>query len=412
LRNALVVASVLAIGAVSGPSLAADITQPPEDELYQALFADATFTLHARSYLLDRTDSSGSDPAAWAVGGWAGYESGWIGDVVKLGAVEYTSLPMWAPDSRDGSLLLKPGQEGYAVLGQAYVAVKYDEQVATFYRQLVTEPEVNAQDNRMTPNTFEAAALKGDLGPVSYYAGYLFAMKKRNSTDFVNMAKAAGVTSEDSGLMLGTLQYEANKNLDLRTSLYAVPNLLASSYSDAIWTTPVGQDTKLRLFGQFMYQGGIGSDLLMGCNCQTWVGGTKADLIYGGLTLTGGYTQTSEEFNYQSPYGSWPGYTSMIVKDFDRAGEKAVLAGFTYDFGALGAQGLAFTTLAAFDLDVGQNATKWQEYDFTLDYKFSALEGNWAWLAPLWLRARYAHVDMGSENLDDFRVIANYDSSR
>ena len=89
-----------------------------------------------------------------------------------------------------------------------------------------------------------------------------------------------------------------------------MPNLLASSYSDAVWTTPSGDETKLRLSGQFMYQGGIGDDLLMECDCDTWVGGAKGELIFGRLTLTGGYTQTSEEFNYQAPYGSWPGYTA------------------------------------------------------------------------------------------------------
>ena len=63
-----------------------------------------------------------------------------------------------------------------------------------------------------------------------------------------------------------------------------------------------------------------------------------------------------------------------------------------------GPKGLVFTTLAAFDLGVGNGAPKWQEYDFTLDYRFSALEGNWKWLSPLWLRARYAHVNIGNDD--------------
>ena len=53
----------------------------------------------------------GSDPAAWASGGWIGYESDWIGDVLKLGAVGYTSLPLWAPEDRVDTLLLKDGTE-------------------------------------------------------------------------------------------------------------------------------------------------------------------------------------------------------------------------------------------------------------------------------------------------------------
>ena len=211
MRTTILGASFLAIGAMTGQALAADVAEPAQDELYRALVGDATLTLHLRSYLLDRTDTSGNDPAAWAAGGWIGYESDWIGDILKVGAVGYTSLPLWAPENRDGSLLLRPGQEGYGVLGQAYAALKFDDQVATFYRQLVNQPEVNLQDNRMTPNTFEAISLKGDLGAVSYYAGYLFSMKKRNAVEFVNMAEAAGVTSVDSDMWLGGLEFDADR---------------------------------------------------------------------------------------------------------------------------------------------------------------------------------------------------------
>ena len=218
----LLLSSVLVFGLFADHAEAADADlRDQQSELYRAIFSDATMTLHLRSYLLDRTDTTGSDPAAWASGGWIGYESDWIGDVLKVGAVGYTSLPLWAPDDRVDTLLLRDGTEGFAVLGQAYVALKFEDQIATFYRQLVNQPEVNLQDNRMVPNTFEAVSLKGDLGPVSYYGGYLFGMKKRNSDEFVNMAKAAGVTEEDSDMWLGGLEFTPIDDLKFRTSLYA-----------------------------------------------------------------------------------------------------------------------------------------------------------------------------------------------
>jgi len=46
--------------------------------------------------------------------------SGYVGDVFRIGATGYTSLPLYAPTDKDGSGLLLPGQEGYAVLGQLY----------------------------------------------------------------------------------------------------------------------------------------------------------------------------------------------------------------------------------------------------------------------------------------------------
>lgn len=289
----LFISAAVALLLQMSASKAADIAPEPVSEFRRAFYEDATFTFHLRSYLLDRYDSAGTDPAAWAAGGWLGYQTGWIGDVLQFGAVGYTSLPVWAPADREGSLLLI-GNEGFAVLGQAYAALKYEEQVATFYRQLVNQPEVNPQDNRMVPNTFEGATLAGDLGPVSYYAGVLSAMKKRDADKFVNIAEAAGV-SQNEFMYLGGIVIEPNDSLVARTSLYVVPNLLASSYSDAGWTVAPSDDTKLKLSAQFMIQSGIGDELLTGPGFEAWVGGLKGDFTYGPLTLTAGYTFNGED---------------------------------------------------------------------------------------------------------------------
>ena len=50
----------------------------------------------------------------------AGYRSGWLWDTFAMGAVGYTSQPLYAPSDKDGTTLLAPGQEGITVLGQAY----------------------------------------------------------------------------------------------------------------------------------------------------------------------------------------------------------------------------------------------------------------------------------------------------
>lgn len=403
---------------------AADPAPAPEpvSEFQRAFLDEATFTFHLRSYLLDRYDDpdSGStpDPAAWALGGWLGYETAWLGDFLKFGVVGYTSQPVWAPEDRDGSLLLKADQEGYSVLGQAYAALKFEEQVLTFYRQIVNQPEVNPQDNRMTPNTFEGVSLKGDIGPLTYYAGFLTAMKKRNADEFVNIAEAASDSiNENEYMYLGGLEFSPIEAVKARTSLYVVPDLLASSYSDAVWTHPLTESTKLRLSGQFMFQYGIGDELLTGPDYEAWIGGIKGDIIHNGLTLTAGFTFAGDfsgsQTAWQAKYGSWPGYTSMIVEDFNRTEEQALLLGASFDFAELGAEGFMLTALAAFDLHVGDDLQEQNEYDFTADYRLTSLEDSaeWSWLSPLWLRARYALVDKEdpSAQRDDFRVIVNYE---
>jgi len=81
------------------------------EEVSRGLGKESEVTVHLRSYYLERDKPApSSDLGAWALGGWLGYQSGWIADFLRVGAVGYTSQPLWAPDDKDGTLLLKPGQ--------------------------------------------------------------------------------------------------------------------------------------------------------------------------------------------------------------------------------------------------------------------------------------------------------------
>jgi hypothetical protein len=383
-----------------------------------AFIDDAAVTAHFRTFWFDRDKPSGASSEAWAAGGWIGYESGWFGGWLRVGAVGYTSQPVWAPDDKDGTLLLKPGQEGYSVLGQAYVALKFQDQVFTGYRQMVNQPEVNPQDNRMTPNTFQGYTLAGKVAGVEYLAGYLDQMKTRNEDNFRDFAAVAGAVRGGSEPMwLGGLRYSPMKDVDLRLSSYYVPNILGSTYADAAWLMPLGGDYKLRLSGQGMYQTSNGDDNLTGSSFDTWAVGIKGDLIRGPATLTLVYNQTGRGAAYRSSYGSWAGYTSMIINDFDRAGEKAWLIGGTYDFVGLGLPGFVINAAAVFGRDAIDPSTKAglsnnDEYDLNVDYRFSA--ETWpAWARPFWIRGRFARLEEkqgGSTNVTtDYRVIVNYE---
>ena len=78
------------------------------------------------------------------------------------------------------------------MLGQAYGKLELFGQEFTGYRQLINQPEVNQQDNRMTPNTFEAYTLASGFGAFNYFGGYVAKEKMRNSIEFLNMATVAG----------------------------------------------------------------------------------------------------------------------------------------------------------------------------------------------------------------------------
>lgn len=425
LRQAFFVPALLLSSAVSFSSIGSAQAADPavaSDPIRAAFFDDATFTLHLRSYLFDMSHNGDNNPAAWALGGWVGYQTGWIGEMLQFGVVGYTSQPLWAPTDRGGSLLLQPDQSEITTLGQAYAALRYEDQVLTLYRQLVNQPEVNPHDNRMVPNTYEGVSLAGYFDAVSYYAAYLSRMKTRSSVDFVNMARIAGV-DQDEPMYLGGLAFSKDKSFEARTSLYVVPNVLASSYTDGTWRHGETDGNNVSLTGQFMIQSGVGEELMMGPGFESWMTGIMGQAKYGYVSVMAGYTANGSDNDWQSPFGDWPGYTNMVIGLFSRAEEQAVLLGATYDLAGIGVDGLTLGAQVAFDTHVAQDRARWTEYDFSADYSLASIDTVPHWLAPLSLQAYYAILDstnVGPKTdvtdtipvrLDsyEFRLIMNYE---
>ena len=126
-----IIGAALASVVVHGVALASDFPAKAADvpvfdvtsvsEWERAFVRDSTMTLYVRSYYLNRKTTIIGGPAAWATGGALGYQSGWLGTILRVSLAGFTSQPVWAPLDRDGTLLLKPGQQGYSVLGLANV---------------------------------------------------------------------------------------------------------------------------------------------------------------------------------------------------------------------------------------------------------------------------------------------------
>jgi hypothetical protein len=392
------------------------------DELQRFLHDDAEALLHIRSYFLDRTNPTPPNNAAWAGGGWIGLKTGWFYDTFQLGAVGYTTQPLWAPPTTDGTNLLAPGQYGFFTLGQAYASLRAKGQTFTGYRQFLDELEVNPNDDRMIPNTFEAYALSGELGPdhdrVRYFAGYVSAMKFKGVPYFINMAARAGAPANvTAGMWLASLKYGEIDTFRLRSSVYYVPDILTSNYNDFSVGLPITDAFRARFSGQFMVQGSNGLNLLTGSPFGTFAAGAKMELMWGPATLWGVFTQTGSAHQYQTPYGQWIGYTKQITKDFDRAGERAWQVGLILDFAAIDLPGLVFIGSATMGSDAinsanGAPLSRINEYDFDLIYQVASKAAP-DWLKPLNLRARAAFVDQFETNymttITEYRLILNYE---
>src|SRR6266513_2943615 len=131
-------------------------------EARRQAFKDTKFEFNLRTFYFDRSDFSGAEKQAWAIGGWVGVKTGYFLDHIAFGATLYTSNPIYAPDDRDGTTLLAPGQNGYTILGEFYAELRIVKDVGiTVGAKSYDTPFINRNDIRMTPNTFEAIVLQG-----------------------------------------------------------------------------------------------------------------------------------------------------------------------------------------------------------------------------------------------------------
>jgi hypothetical protein len=366
---------------------------------------------------------------SWAAGGWLWGRTGYWHDVVMFGGTLYASLPLYAPDDRDGTGSLKPGQDGYAVVGEAYAKLRWSSQTLTLYRQAIgANPQkaegvrgiqtdmtyLGSRDIRMTPLTYEAVMFGGPIGEsLRYQAGYVSRVKDINADRFVSMSRQAGVTAKDSGLWTGGLQWSPRKDAWVQAFYYAVEDTIRIGYVDVDWVARSSKTSYYRVAAQYSDQRSDGANLLLGRSFRTWNAGLYGELGWNWLKVYGALGRTGDGEQIRTPYSFGPFYISQRIKTYSRAGEDAALLGATFDLAGAGLPGFTF------DLNVsdGRNAIDpvtraglptWREVDTDFIYRFardSAVPG-------MRIRFRWGRVyeDFGSrtDRTSDTRLDLNW----
>ena len=426
---------LVAFAVWTGPASADDAPPPPPlPSPLEALFLplkekvgslptpflrDTDLKVHFRLFYFNREKPDDSENEALAFGGWVGYKSGWLLDTFAMGATLYGSGPLYTPTDKDGTLLLRPGQNGYYVPGEAWGALRYqDYAILKGYRQLVDQTYINPQDNRMTPHTFQGVTLGGRVAWVQYLSGFLWQIKPRNSDEFVSMSRQAGggVHSND-GVGLSGVRLTPFEGLRFDVSNQYGVNTFNTIYAEADYVRPLSADWKLRLGAQFTDQRAVGDALLPKAGGKlywdTQAGGARVQAIYRDLALLGAFSITGAGNTIQTPWGSFPGYLSLIDQDFDRAREKAVGVGAAYDFKKF-VPGLSANFLLAWGWDAitpstGKKAPDQAEYDTTVDYRPAFQEP--FFLKGMWFRFRADILDQqdGKKLGYQFRIILNWE---
>jgi hypothetical protein len=367
---------------------------------------------NTRSYYFNRNRFESGRKEAFTLGGALRARTGWLADHVKIAATLFTSQKLIGKQDRDGTMLLRPRQRSYTVLGEAYATIRYRDHAIILYRHEIDLPYVNRDDSRMTPNTFEGYKARGsfsllDNGVVEYGAGYLDKIKLRNANEFVSMSKAAGVDGASHGMFYGGIRISPLENIHLGALNYYVEDTINIAYSELDYLHNFNDDLAIRMRAQFSHQQSVGDNDLTGSSFDTWVLGARIALSYRNFTLSTGFTTTDSEMEIQNPFGSYPGFVSLMRRNFNRAGEEAWQVGVAYDFGRLGLDGLsAFANYAegygARDSVTRESLSNEREFNITLDYK-----PNFEFLGGFWLRIRGAVAETDKTSTD-LRVIFNH----
>lgn len=367
---------------------------------------DLKFSVDPRFYYFHRDLEKQGIQESAAIGGSLSMESGWLYDTFKLGFTGYTSQKLYGPSDRDGVGLLAPDQQGYSALGEAYLDIKYGNNLLRAGRTRIDLPYINALDFRMTPQTFEAVGFRSQqIENFKLGMGHIFSVKTRTSTDFESMSDIAGVNGSDRGVSAASMRYDFSEHDFIAMTEQYGWDMFNTFYVEGEKLFELSDRWQVRLGAQFTDQRSVGDELLGDFETQTL--GFKSSVQYCNLILSFAATWTADDTGVVKPWGGTPAYNSMIIQDFDRAGETSYRVGLTYDFEPHGLEGVSVDTswVTGDTPENGSDASPDQtEFDFTIDYRptHDLYDG-------VWWRFRYALNERDDgHDIEDIRVILNY----
>ncbi|MFA6190744.1 MAG: OprD family outer membrane porin [Sulfurimonas sp.] len=419
-----------------------------------SMFSEGKTSGQIREFSISRTmdlsDATKDDytRSANAIGGYLKYETGAYNGL-SFGTAFYTTngflvgSPVTDYTKVDPTLLGK-NNEGYSILGEAYIQYKNSNTTFKGGRQKLDTPLAGSDDARMLPNLFEAYLLVNTdikdttliAGQVTKFAQGTFgraytngilsatggysAVDARNQVgDFVNMGDyAIGKTTD--GVSVVSATYTGIKNLKVQVWDYYAHDILNAVYADAdfSWTCLLNDNVKPFVGAQFIQESEVG-DKLIGSVNGTYMA-AKAGFKVENFIATLAYSDTSKNSATDAvtanaiitPWGGMPAYTQgMVTRHQFLAGTKASKASASYNWKKFGSDVNTELYYANFDMADYNGYTFGNaiESGFDVTYKPEAVKN-----LSLRLRANYADdfnvakTTGYTTSWNEYRFIANY----
>jgi len=373
---------------------------------------ESRLTMQVRGYTLLQEKVSGAQPRALTSGGWMRFRTGRWRDAFAARAALYLSMRVVGDTAHGGTGILTPDQNNLASLAVLNADAFWGKQVFTLGRQDLDLPLVNKADTRMVPQTFEAVMGRGHVYRyVDWVGGWLFRYKPRDSDRFIALSQAnTGVTASRGMAALGLRRQEGHA-LAAGVFNYYVPDVHNVLFAEGSWGTELWPGKQLKIGLQVADQRTVGAGLLPGSPFDTRYVSARIAGSWSRFLAAVAASTTASGGEVTSPYGLFPGHTSVMTTDFTRAGETAQHVELSYHFRGLGVQGLtAFGgfTRGSGGRDVLANTAlpDRSELEITLDFR----PGHGA-VKNLWVRARGSRLWQAGTAPDayEFRLIGYYD---
>ncbi len=383
-----------------------------------AFIRDTELDANSRTYWLNLHGFDNRNYEALTSGGYLSYESGFVGDVLQLRAVVYTTQPLYAPRGAGRTLSLTPAGDQITTLGQANARLKFPGHELIVGRELIRTAFLNPKDNRMIPLSFEGVVLlpeRRDDRKLDYIASYLTRWKPQITDEFISFAAPFGVRRDEGMLITGARHKPGNFNYGAIN--YLIPDTLNTTYGELDYLLPFGgggDGPSYRVSVNDLDQRSVGADLIDRRSFNTYQISARLIASYRGFVLTGATSSVGREAAIRDPFGNIPAFTSLHQSAFERAGEDAYVATLSYDFTRVGIEGLRFLVgygrgNAAINAMTKKPIPDRNVLNLRLEYE--PLEGK---LKGLQVYLYYADQDLidapllASDDQRQFRAVVNY----
>lgn len=328
---------------------------------------------------------------------------------MKLGGTAFTSQKLYADADKADTGLLQPGHSSYGGISEVRISLNVDRFAFQGGRYFVNMPYINKSDIRMIPQSFQGMhGVYQSTNGWSVGIGNLTHIKDRTSTGFDPLYAKAGLNENHSVTAVASIYRPSEGNLAGFYFIHA-PEYMDTLYAELskrFWSNEKGY---VELSGQYTHQQSTGKALDGEFDADHY--GVRLTWERQMVTLSTAYTYYSNTGYIRSPWGSIPGYSSVMVKDFNRPGEKTWLVGCSFKLDRWWGPGFEINAkyLHGETPDRGLNLSPDQEeVDLSLTYTPPMLSDLSLRLRHAWIRQKDSSLGDDGENLKDLRIILNY----